>query len=45
MKMKDIAAAVGFFSSSYFTRFFKKALGITPVQYQERLLRKELDRR
>lgn len=44
MKMKDISAAVGFFSSSYFTRFFKKASGMTPVQYQERAAGEKLDR-
>lgn len=44
MKIKDIAAAVGFISSAYFTRFFKKALGITPLQYQEQVLREELDK-
>ena len=37
LKMKDISAAVGFFSSSYFTRFFKKVSGMTPLQYQESL--------
>lgn len=44
MKMKDISAAVGFFSSSYFTRFFKKASGMTPVQYQERIAGEKLDK-
>ncbi len=38
LKMKDISAAVGFFSSSYFTRFFKKVSGMTPLQYQESLI-------
>jgi two-component system response regulator YesN len=35
MKIQDISAAVGFFSPAYFTRFFKKATGMTPQQYKE----------
>jgi two-component system response regulator YesN len=37
MRMQDISSAVGFFSPAYFTRFFKKATGMSPQQYKERL--------
>ncbi len=40
LKIKDISAAVGFFSTSYFTRFFKKGTGMTPMQYLETLAEK-----
>lgn len=40
LKIKDISAAVGFFSTSYFTRFFKKGTGMTPMQYLETIAEK-----
>ena len=36
MKVHEIAARVGYDSSSYFTQFFKRLTGITPQEYRER---------
>jgi two-component system response regulator YesN len=35
MKIQDIAAAVGFESAAYFSRFFKKEMHVTPNEYRE----------
>ncbi|MEX2578899.1 MAG: AraC family transcriptional regulator [Verrucomicrobiales bacterium] len=35
MTMGDIAAAVGFYDQSHFTKRFKKIAGITPLQYRK----------
>src|SRR5690606_6800633 len=32
----DVAANLGFSEPSYFTRFFKRAMGMTPKQYRQR---------
>lgn len=34
-RVTEIAADLGFDSDSYFTRAFKKALGMTPTQYRQ----------
>ncbi|WP_419872329.1 response regulator transcription factor [Candidatus Pristimantibacillus sp. PTI5] len=36
-KVQDIAAAVGFDTAGYFTRFFKKHVGFTPQEFRSRL--------
>ncbi|SFB58383.1 two-component system, response regulator YesN [Cohnella sp. OV330] len=36
-KVQDIAAAVGFDTAGYFSRFFKKHVGVTPQEYRSRL--------
>ncbi|WP_135554350.1 response regulator transcription factor [Paenibacillus cymbidii] len=35
LKMYEISAAIGFLSEPYFYRFFRKATGITPLEYRE----------
>lgn len=35
MKVTDIAAQVGFQSSAYFSRLFRRAVGMTPQEYRE----------
>ena len=37
MKIQDIAEAVGYFSGTAFTRFFKKHLNMTPQEYRDAL--------
>ncbi len=37
-RVNDIALEVGFESSSYFTRFFKRLIKMTPVEYREKSL-------
>jgi len=37
LRVNDIASAVGFGSATNFGRFFKKATGITPLEYRDRL--------
>jgi len=37
-KVQDIAVAVGFETAAYFTRFFKKHVGVTPQEYRSRLI-------
>ena len=34
-KINDIALEVGFESASYFTRFFKRTTGMTPLDYRD----------
>ncbi len=34
MKIKDVAAAVGYYNPAYFTRFFKQLTGASPVEYR-----------
>ncbi|WP_336773055.1 response regulator [Paenibacillus sp. MMO-58] len=36
-KVQDIALAVGFDTAGYFTRFFKRHVGVTPQEYRSRL--------
>ncbi|MFB5678879.1 response regulator [Paenibacillus terreus] len=36
-KVQDIAVAVGFGTAGYFTRFFKKHVGVTPQEFRSRL--------
>ncbi|MFD2329342.1 response regulator [Cohnella sp. GCM10020058] len=36
-KVQEIALAVGFDTAGYFTRFFKKHVGVTPQEYRSRL--------
>jgi two-component system response regulator YesN len=36
LKVKEIALEVGFESSAYFTRFFKRLTNMTPIEYRER---------
>ncbi|HIU76040.1 MAG TPA: response regulator [Candidatus Pelethocola excrementipullorum] len=40
-KINDIAARVGYLSAPSFTRVFKKLVGITPLEYREKLWEKE----
>jgi len=35
LKMYEISAAIGFLSEPYFYRFFRKATGVTPLEYRE----------
>jgi two-component system response regulator YesN len=35
MKIHEISAAVGLFSSTYFARVFKKATSLTPQEYRD----------
>ncbi len=42
LKLIDIALAVGFDDQSYFTKIFKKEMGITPFQYRARNQEKHL---
>lgn len=35
IKVKDVAARVGYSDSNYFTKLFKKQLGLTPNEYRE----------
>jgi AraC-like DNA-binding protein len=37
VNIQDIAFAVGFYDSKYFSRCFKKEVGITPTQYRMRI--------
>lgn len=37
LKVRDVAAMVGYDAAHSFTRFFKKATGLTPQEYRERL--------
>ncbi len=37
-RVNDIALEVGFESASYFTRFFKRSIKMTPVEYREKSL-------
>jgi len=37
MRINDIAAAVGFETAGYFTRFFKKRLQLTPQEYRAKI--------
>ena len=41
MPIAEVAAAIGINDNSYFTRFFKKAEGLTPTQYRERKRKKK----
>jgi two-component system response regulator YesN len=34
LKIKDVAAQVGFFSTSYYEKCFKKQMGVSPLQYR-----------
>ena len=43
MKVKDAANALGFGSEFYFSRFFKKHVGVPPTQYQSGRLFRSLD--
>jgi two-component system response regulator YesN len=36
-KVQDVAVAVGFDTAGYFTRFFKKHVGVTPQEFRSRL--------
>lgn len=36
MSIKEISEIIGFFDSSYFSRFFKKQTGISPLEFRER---------
>ena len=36
--IKEIAAAVGFSNSNYFSRVFKQSKNITPVKYRNKIL-------
>ncbi|WP_068609851.1 helix-turn-helix transcriptional regulator [Paenibacillus swuensis] len=38
LKVHEIAGKVGFLSPPYFTRFFKKETGMTPMEYRELVL-------
>ncbi len=40
LKVHEIAASVGYESPSYFNRFFKKAIGMTPQEYRLAILNK-----
>ena len=35
LKVHEIAAYIGYFSAPCFTRFFKKAMGMTPQEYRD----------
>ena len=37
IKIQDIGAAVGFNSPSYFSQFFKKAMGMSPQDFREKI--------
>jgi two-component system, response regulator YesN len=37
VKINEVASAVGFDNSSYFSRFFKKATNLTPQEYRDNL--------
>jgi len=36
VKIIDVSLASGFWNSSYFTRKFKKIMGMTPVEYRKK---------
>jgi two-component system, response regulator YesN len=40
LKIHDIASAVGYDSSTYFARFFKKMTGLNPQEYRDMILKK-----
>ncbi|WP_019636916.1 response regulator transcription factor [Paenibacillus fonticola] len=40
LKVREVAASVGYEASHSFTRFFKKMTGLTPQEYREALLEK-----
>ena len=35
MSIQDIAAYVGFYDNNYFTKLFKREMGITPTDYRK----------
>lgn len=39
LSISEIAAGIGFSDANYFTRSFKKVMGITPSQYQKMILK------
>ena len=38
--IKEICSALGFFDDAYFSKLFKRATGLTPMQYRIAALRK-----
>jgi transcriptional regulator GlxA family with amidase domain len=44
MSVKEVSAAVGLKHSSHFDHFFKKARGLTPMEYRERRLQESAGR-
>ena len=36
MRIKEIAAQIGMFDPFYFSRFFKKQMGMSPKQYRNK---------
>jgi two-component system, response regulator YesN len=43
-KISEIGAQVGFLSAPYFTRFFKKATGMTPQEYRSRIIANKVEK-
>jgi len=42
IKIKDIAQAIGFSSATNFARFFKKHTGVTPQEYKNSLINRNI---
>ena len=38
MTIQDLAINCGFYNSSYFSKYFKKIVGITPTEYKKQIL-------